>query len=98
MCTEEMFWGISIELFYLDHLLCNLSGLVNIQDNLGIPHHRIKCSAFTQAESREKKHKDKISLLCWRDSDEIFDKYRRSTLFEQIKKNIQPKSKCPPSH
>lgn len=91
-----MFWGISIELFYLDHLLRNLSGLVNIQDNLGIPHHRIECSAFTQAESREK-HKDKISLLCWLDF-EIFDKYRRSTLFEQIKNNIQPKFKCPPSH
>lgn len=85
MCTAEVFLEISIELFYLDHLLCNLSGLVNIQYNLGIPHHRIKCSAFTQTESR-KKHKDTISNIL---------KTSLSALSEQIKNNIQQKFKWP---
>lgn len=53
------------ELFYLDHLLCDLSGLVNIQHDLGIAHHRIKRPAFTQAEGREGKRKSTgIKGLC----------------------------------
>lgn len=39
---------------YLDHLLCDLSGLVNVQDNLGIPHHRVQRPTFTQAGRRGK--------------------------------------------
>lgn len=45
----KCFGEISAELFYLDHLLRNLSCLVNIQDNFGISHYRIKCPAFTKA-------------------------------------------------
>lgn len=50
----EVLSGISSEWFYLDHLLCDLPGLVNIQGNLGIPHHRIKRSALAQAGGRER--------------------------------------------
>lgn len=56
-------WGVqeevSAELFYLDHLLCDLSGLVNVQHDLGVPHHRIKCPAFTQTERQGGKEKKK---------------------------------------
>lgn len=65
MCAAEVFWEINVELFYLDHLLCDLSGLVNIQNNLGIPHHRIKCPSFTQTERGGKKRQGRdFNLLC----------------------------------
>lgn len=56
----EVLSGISGEWFYLDHLLCDLPGLVNIQGNLGIPHHRIKSSALAQAGGRERGEKEHI--------------------------------------
>lgn len=62
----EVLSGISGEWFYLDHLLCDLPGLVNVQGNLGIPHHRIKCSALAQAGGGVGggTYKAKISLIC----------------------------------
>lgn len=74
MGAADMLWEIDADLFYLHHLLCNLSCLVNIQDNLGIPHHRVKCPAFTQADRGGVKIRGHKTGLQW---------FMRSAFFEE---------------
>lgn len=40
-------------LLYLHNFLGNLSGFVDIQDDLGIPHHGIECPSLTEAEKQK---------------------------------------------